>query len=255
MRKPFIAGNWKMNKTVKEAVSLVKELQDKVKNVNDVEIGVCTPAIDLVSVKEVVADSVIKLGAQNMHWEIEGAYTGEISGPMLAEMDIDYVILGHSERREYFGETDWDISRKVKAALKNDLIPIICVGETLKERKKEQTESKVKLQVEAALSGLCDEDVKKVVIAYEPIWAIGTGESATPEEANRVIKHIRQVIKAMYSAIADEVRIQYGGSVKPHNVEEIMKQEDIDGALVGGASLDAESFSQLVLKTQQIYAG
>ncbi len=255
MRKPFIAGNWKMNKTVKEAVSLVKELHNKVKDVNDVEIGVCTPAIDLVSVKNVVADSVIKLGAQNMHWESEGAYTGEISGPMLTELGINYVILGHSERREYFGESDWDISRKVKAALKNNLKPIICVGETLEERKKEQTESKVKLQVEAALSGLCADDVKKVVIAYEPIWAIGTGESATPEEANRVIKHIRQVIKDMYSAIADEVRIQYGGSVKPHNVEEIMKQEDIDGALVGGASLDAESFSQLVLKTQQIYAG
>jgi len=255
MRKPFIAGNWKMNKTVSEAVSLVEELKDKVKEVNNVEIGVCTPAVDLTVVKKVVNNSNIKLGAQNMYWEDEGAYTGEISGPMLAELEMDYVILGHSERRQYFGETDWDINRKVKAAFKNNLKPIVCVGETLEERNKEQTESKVKIQVEAALSGLSKEEVKNSVIAYEPIWAIGTGESASPEEANRVIEYIRQVIKKSYSDTANNIRIQYGGSVKPHNVEEIMNQEHIDGALVGGASLNADSFSQLVFKTQQIYGG
>ncbi len=254
MRTPFIAGNWKMNKTISEAVLLLKELADRVKNVPTVEIGVCTPAIDLAAVKEIAMESGIKVGAQNMHWEDAGAYTGEISGPMLAELDIDYVILGHSERRQYFAETDWDINRKVKAAFKNGLKPIICVGETLAERKKKETESKVKIQVEAALSGISASNVEKAVIAYEPIWAIGTGESATPEEANRVIAYIRQIIAENYGDSADKVRIQYGGSVKPHNVKEIMQQEEIDGVLVGGASLTAESFTRLIFSTQQIYA-
>ncbi|MFW6268775.1 MAG: triose-phosphate isomerase [Bacillota bacterium] len=251
MRTPFICGNWKMNKTVSEAESMVSALKNKVSNVTGVEIGVCPPAVDLTSVQTIIEDTNIKLGGQNLHWEDSGAYTGEVSGPMLSEIGAEYVIVGHSERRQYFGETDQTVNFKVKAAFKHGLKPIICVGETLEERKKEEIEDKVTLQVKAALTGLDDGEVKKVVIAYEPIWAIGTGESATPEEANRVISIIRDVLRKEYGSIADEeIRIQYGGSVKPHNVEELMQQEEIDGALVGGASLEAESFASLVKKTE-----
>ena len=246
MRKPFIAGNWKMNKTVSEAEELVKGLKNLVSDVEDVEIAVCPPAIDLVSVQNIIKDSNVKLGAQNMHWEESGAFTGEMSGPMLKEIGTDYVILGHSERREYFGETDQSVNRKVKAAFSHDLKPIICVGETLEERKKGETENKVKKQVSSALAGLEKGQVSDVVIAYEPIWAIGTGESASAEEANNVISYIRGVIDHEYPGEAKKVRIQYGGSVKPHNVAEFMEQEDIDGALVGGASLTAEDFAGVI---------
>lgn len=252
MRTPFICGNWKMNKTISEAEALVSDLKDRVKNISNVEIGVCPPAVDLMAVKKIVADSNIKTGAQNLHWEKNGAYTGEISGPMLNEIGVEYVIIGHSERREYFGETDQKVNIKVKAAFASNLKPIICVGETLEERKKGETETKVELQVRAALTGLTDQQVENLVIAYEPIWAIGTGESATAEEANNVIKYIRNVIAEDYGNIAQKVRIQYGGSVKPHNTEELMQQEEIDGALVGGASLSAESFAEIISITSSL---
>jgi triosephosphate isomerase len=246
MRQPFIAGNWKMNKTVSEAKELVDELKGLVSGVEDVEIAVCPPAIDLVSVQAIVKESNIKLGAQNMHWKESGAYTGETSGHMLQEIETDYVILGHSERREYFNETDQAVNRKVKATFTYDLKPIICVGETLQEREDGETEDKVKRQVSTALAGLESEQVSDVVVAYEPIWAIGTGESASAEEANNVISYIREVIAEDYPDQAELIRIQYGGSVKPHNVAEFMEQEDIDGALVGGASLTADAFAGII---------
>lgn len=253
MRKPFIAGNWKMNKTVSQAVSLVENLKEEVSGIDNVEIGVCPPALDLVPVQKVIKESKIKLGAQNMHSEDSGAYTGEISGPMLAEINTDYVIIGHSERREYYGETDLSVNQKVRAAFENNLKPIVCVGETITEREKGETETKVELQVKAALTDLDPGQVQQMVIAYEPIWAIGTGESATAEEANKVIGFIREVIASEFGDSADRVRIQYGGSVKPHNVEEFMEQKHIDGALVGGASLTADSFAQIVTKTSEMY--
>ena len=249
MRTPFICGNWKMNKTVAEAEAMVSDLKDKVVDIDNVEIGVCAPEIDLVSIQNIIADSNIKLGAENLYWEDSGAYTGEVSGPMLKEAGCEYVIIGHSERREYFGETDQTVNFKVKAAFRNDLKPIICIGETLEEREKDGIKDKVTLQVKAALTGLSSDQVKEVVLAYEPIWAIGTGESATAEEANRVIGIIRDVLRDEYPEAAEAVRIQYGGSVKPWNIEEFMQEEEIDGALIGGASLEAESLAEIAAKT------
>lgn len=253
MRKPFIAGNWKMNKNIDEAEKLVRALKEKVKSVDNVEIGVCPTSLCLAKVKEILIDSNIKTGAQNIYWEDSGAFTGEISAKMLADMGVEYTIVGHSERRQYFDENDQDVNRKVKSAFENGIKPIICVGETLSERKAEETEDKVKFQVRAALAGLTDEQVEQAVIAYEPIWAIGTGETASAEEANRVIGVIRESIRRDFSEAADKIRIQYGGSVKPHNVEEIMAQEEIDGALVGGASLSADSFAEIITKTSKLY--
>ena len=253
MREPFIAGNWKMNKTVSEAVSLVKNLTEETEGIEGVEIGVCPPTVDLVSVQEVIDKTKIKLGGQNFHWEESGAFTGEISGPMLAEIGAEYVIIGHSERREYFGETDHNVNLKVRAAFENELKPIICVGETISERKKGETKTKVELQVKAALTGLTAEQAENVVIAYEPIWAIGTGESATAKQANEVIGYIREVIGQELGDVAERIRIQYGGSVKPHNAEELMGQPEIDGALVGGASLQADSFAAIITKTAALY--
>lgn len=249
MRTPFIAGNWKMNKTVSESKELVTGLKEKVVNVDDVEIAVCPPAIDLVSVQEIIKDSNIKLGSQNVHWEESGAFTGELSGTMLKEIGLSYAIIGHSERRQYFGETDLTVNRRARATFEYGLKPIICVGETLVERENGETEAKVRLQVKAALNGFDEEQVKESVIAYEPIWAIGTGKSADAIEAQRVIKYIRDVIREDYPQAAEAIRIQYGGSVKPYNIEEFISKEDIDGALVGGASLEAESFAQIVLKS------
>lgn len=246
MRKPLIAGNWKMYKTMSEAEELVKILKDRLAGIDDVEIAVCPPAVNLVPVYNIIADSNIKLGAQNMYWEESGAYTGEISGPMLKEIGATYVIIGHSERREYFQESDEDVNRKVKAAFKYGLKPIICVGETLEEREAGKTMDKVKGQIKAALAGLSKEQIAETVIAYEPIWAIGTGRTATAEDANEVIKVIRDLVREDFAEAADKMRIQYGGSVKPSNIEELMAQPEIDGALVGGASLDAESFVQIV---------
>ncbi|MEJ6952314.1 triose-phosphate isomerase [Natronospora cellulosivora (SeqCode)] len=246
MRKPFIAGNWKMNKTVSEAEALVNALKEKVAGITEVEIAVCPPAVNLVPVKNLTSDSNIQVGAQNMYWEESGAFTGELAGPMLKEVGVNYVILGHSERREYFNESDEDVNKKAKAAFKYGLKPIICVGETLEEREAGKTIDKVKTQIKADLAGFSDQELEDTVIAYEPIWAIGTGKTATAEDANEVIGKIRDLIREDFADTADKVRIQYGGSVKPNNVEELMAQPEIDGALVGGASLDADSFAQVV---------
>ncbi|KDR93894.1 triosephosphate isomerase [Peptoclostridium litorale DSM 5388] len=246
MRIPIIAGNWKMNKTIKEAVAFIEEIKPQIEG-TDVEVILCAPFILLKDMKEVSKGSNIKIGAQNMHFEESGAYTGEVSVLNLKEIGMDYVIIGHSERRQYFGETDENVNKKVKKALEYDINPIVCVGETLEERQAEKTRDKVKLQVEKAIEGLTHEQASRIVVAYEPIWAIGTGMAATSSDANEVIEYIRQTLESIYSSeTAEKIRVQYGGSVKPQNVEEIMNEPDIDGALVGGASLDPQSFVKLV---------
>ena len=246
MRKPIIAGNWKMHKTIAEAIEFVNDIKDKVNN-TDVEAVICAPFTLLKDLKEATKGTNIKIGAQNMHYAEQGAFTGEISAPMLKELNIDYVVLGHSERRQYFNETNETVNKKVIKALEEGIDPILCVGETLEEREASETKNVCKEQTEKALVGVSAEDMKKVVIAYEPVWAIGTGKTATAEDANDVIAYIREVVKGLYGEeISEEVRIQYGGSVKPSNVAEIMNQSDIDGALVGGASLLASDYTELV---------
>ena len=246
MIKPIIAGNWKMHKTIAEAVEFVNDIKDKVNN-TDVEAVICAPFTLLKDLKEATKGTNIKIGAQNMHYADQGAFTGEISAPMLKELNIDYVVLGHSERRQYFNETNETVNKKVIKALEAGIDPILCVGETLEEREASETKNVCKEQTEKALIGVSAEDMKKVVIAYEPVWAIGTGKTATAEDANDVIAYIREVVKGLYGEeISEEVRIQYGGSVKPSNVAEIMNQSDIDGALVGGASLLSSDYTELV---------
>ncbi|TCO79457.1 triose-phosphate isomerase [Marinisporobacter balticus] len=246
MRIPIIAGNWKMHKTIKEAVEFVENIKDRVKG-TDVEVVLCTPYTLLQSVKEATKGTNIKIAAQNMHWEENGAFTGEVSPLMLNEIGVDYCVIGHSERRQYFNETDETVNKKVHTALKYGIKPIICVGETLEQRENGETNTFVKSQVVKAFKDIESKKVLDIVIAYEPIWAIGTGKTATSEEANEVIYQIREVIKELYGEdIYTEIRIQYGGSVKPNNIEEIMNQEDIDGALVGGASLKSDDFVELV---------
>ena len=246
MRKPIIAGNWKMNKTPSEAKALVTELIPLVKDANcDVVVGV--PAVNFAAVSEAIKGTNIKLGAQNMHWKESGAYTGELSAAMLKECGVEYVILGHSERRQYFGETDATVNLRTLAAVKAGLTPIICVGEKKEEREAGYTNALVAYQTLIALSGLTAEQVAKVVIAYEPVWAIGTGLTATDEQANETIGVIRKALARKYGqAIADQVRIQYGGSMNPKNVKGLMAQPEIDGGLIGGASLKAEDFSKVV---------
>lgn len=246
MRIPIIAGNWKMNNTTDEAVKLVNEIKAGVGE-TDVKVVVCCPFTILGEVKKALEGSNIKLGAQNMHWEDSGAYTGEISADMLKEQGVDYVIIGHSERRQYFNETDETVNKKVKKALAKGLLPILCVGETLEERETDKTYEIVKAQILKALDNVEAKEMKDIVIAYEPVWAIGTGKTASPEEANAVIAYIRNVIKEKYGEdISEIVPIQYGGSVKASNATEIMNQTDIDGALVGGASLKAEEFLGII---------
>ncbi len=245
MRTPMIAGNWKMNMTVSEGSKMVKNLIPLVKDARDVEIAVCPPATELYLIKMVLEGTNIGLGAQNMHWEDSGAYTGEISPVMVQEL-CQYVIIGHSERRQYFGETDETVNKKVKAAIKLGLIPIVCVGETLEEREAGQTEKVCERQVLAALDELSAYEIAKLIIAYEPIWAIGTGRSATSDDANETIGYIRRIVENEFYDTAQMLRILYGGSVKPNNISEYMQQSEIDGALVGGASLDAESFAAIV---------
>ena len=245
MRTPLIAGNWKMNKTVSAGAELAKTLIPLVQDAGEVEIAICPPAVDLYLIKMVLEGSNINLGAQNMHWEDNGAFTGEISPVMLKEL-CQYVIIGHSERRQYFAESDENVNKKVKAALSHGLIPIICIGETLEEKEAGQTEKVCERQALAALDGLASEQIAGLVIAYEPIWAIGTGRSATSQDANETIGFIRRVVQNEFADAAIKMRILYGGSVKPHNISEYMKESEIDGALVGGASLDAESFAGIV---------
>ncbi|MEG0051131.1 MAG: triose-phosphate isomerase [Terrisporobacter sp.] len=245
MRKPIIAGNWKMNKTIAEAVEFVNEIKGKL-NDESVDAVICAPFTLLKDIKEATKGTNIKVAAQNMHFEESGAFTGEISPGMLKEIGMDYVVIGHSERREYFNETDETCNKKVLKALEVGINPILCCGETLEERETDKTKDVVKTQVVAGLANVKAEDLKKVVVAYEPIWAIGTGKTATAEQANDVIAYIREVIASIYGELANEVRIQYGGSVKPGNVVEIMGQSDIDGALVGGASLQPADYMALV---------
>lgn len=245
MRKPIIAGNWKMHKTITEALEFVNEVKDRVNN-DKVEAVICAPFTLLKDLKQATKGTNIKIGAQNMHFEEKGAFTGEISPLMLKELDMDYVVIGHSERRQYFNETDETVNKKVLKALEVGIDPILCVGETLEEREAGNTKDVCKVQVEKALENVSKEDLAKVVIAYEPVWAIGTGKTATSEDANDVIAYIREVVANLYGELANEVRIQYGGSVKPSNVAEIMNQSDIDGALVGGASLEANDYVELV---------
>lgn len=246
MRKPIIAGNWKMFKTVSESVVFVREVQGKAE-VEGVESVLCAPFTNLPALVEAVKGTSIKIGAQNLHWEDNGAFTGEISGVMLKDLGVDYVIIGHSERRAYFAETNETVNKKVLAAFKHGLTPIVCVGEKLEERESGHTKQVCKVQAEAALQGLSSEQAAQVVIAYEPIWAIGTGRSSTAEDANEVIAYIRERVGAQCNAqTAAAIRILYGGSVKPANIAEYMKQPDIDGALVGGASLEPASYVQLV---------
>lgn len=245
MRKKIVAGNWKMNKTPKEAVALVELLKDKV-NTDKVDVVFCVPAVDLVPVLEAVKGTNIAVGAQNMFYEESGAYTGEIAPGMLTEIGVKYVVIGHSERRQYFAETDETVNKKVKKALEHNLIPIMCCGETLEQRELGINIEFVRMQVKAGLSGISAEDVKKVIVAYEPIWAIGTGKTASSQQAEEVCGAIRQVLSEVYDkATADEVRIQYGGSVNGKTAAELFAMENIDGGLVGGASLK-EEFSQIV---------
>ncbi|HEX2911113.1 MAG TPA: triose-phosphate isomerase [Chloroflexia bacterium] len=250
-RTPIIAGNWKMNKTVEEALALVDEMLDDLEVYEDVEIVLAPPFVALYPLLDLVEDTSIRLGAQNMYFKESGAFTGEVSPLMLREM-CDYVIIGHSERRAYFHETDEDVNQKAKAAIKHDLKPIIAVGENLEQRESGQTDEWVANQVRKALQGISEDDINSVVIAYEPIWAIGTGRAATGEMANQVCQLIRNTIAELYSQnIANQIRIQYGGSVTGDNIEEFIKQPDIDGALVGGASLKAADFVKIVARTDE----
>ncbi|MBO8168432.1 MAG: triose-phosphate isomerase [Thermoanaerobacteraceae bacterium] len=247
MRTPIIAGNWKMHKNAAEGAALVEELKKEVQDVTDVEVVVCPPFTTLAAAKKAAKGSNIKVGAQNMHWEEAGAYTGEISPAMLQELAVDYVIIGHSERRQYFNETDETVNRKVKTAFAYGFKPIVCVGETLEEREKGITQEVIEKQVKNGLADLAPADVANLVVAYEPIWAIGTGKTASSEDAEKVIAFIRLVVAGMYGdKQAEQMRIQYGGSVKPNNIKELMAQPNIDGALVGGASLKADSFAAIV---------
>ena len=242
MRTPFIAGNWKMNKTGTEAADFAHELKTAVEGVEDVEIGICPPATALSAVCSALKGSGIGVGAQNMYWEDSGAFTGEISADMILDAGCTHVIIGHSERRSYFGETDETVNKKVKKALGKGLIPIVCVGETLDQRKNGTAEETVTRQVKQGLAGISEEDSQKIVIAYEPVWAIGTGETA-----HEMHKSIREIYSSIFSEESGNgLRIQYGGSVKPENVKEIMAQPDVDGALVGGKSLAVDSFNAII---------
>lgn len=246
MRKPIIAGNWKMNKTPQEAAELIAELKPLVKEA-EAQVVVCVPAVDIPAAVQAVRGSKIKVGAQNVHFKESGAYTGELSAQMLKACKVDYVIIGHSERRQYFGETDETVNLRTLAAVRAGLTPIICVGEKKEQREAGYTDDLVSYQTLTALTGLSKEEVAKVVIAYEPVWGIGTGLTATDEQANETIGVIRKAIAGKYGkAAAGKVRIQYGGSMKPSNVKGLMAQPEIDGGLIGGASLKAEDFSKVV---------
>jgi len=246
MRIPVIAGNWKMNKNIVESVSLVKELKDFVRGIKGVDIVVCPSFTSLWVTKEIINGTNIHLGAQSMYWETKGAFTGETSPLMLKDVGCEYVVLGHSERRQYFKETSEEVARKTEVALSVNLIPIMCVGEKLEEKESGKTESIIKQEIKALFSKIDSTLVARIIIAYEPIWAIGTGRSSSSQDANLIIKFIRELFSSEYgSKIAERIRILYGGSVDPKNIKEFMNESDIDGALVGGASLHALSFSQI----------
>ncbi|MEW6617835.1 MAG: triose-phosphate isomerase [bacterium] len=253
MRRPIIAANWKMNKTTKKAIQFVTELKEQLANYTGVEVVVCPPFTALSGVKEVLQDSKIVIGAQNMYPEPAGAVTGEISPLMLIDVDCEYVIIGHSERRILFNETDEIINKKLKVASTYRLRPILCIGEHIEERDAGKTEKVVYQQLINGLADIGKDDILKMVIAYEPIWAIGTGRTSTPEDANAIHKFIRQTLNDIYDEkVASKIRIQYGGSVRPDNIDALMSQSDIDGVLVGGASLDVRSFVRIVKFKREI---
>ncbi len=248
MRRRIIAGNWKMNKNLSESIGLISELKSKMsEKPENVDVLIFPPYTSLETASALTKDSPIKLGAQNMHQADSGAFTGEISADMLKSVGCEYVILGHSERRHIFGETDELINEKIKKALSKDLIPVFCIGETLEERESGITKDVIRSQVEKGLNGVSEDELSRVIIAYEPVWAIGTGKTATPEQAQEVHKFIRELIQNNYSSqAAENVIILYGGSVKPENASTLLAEEDIDGALVGGACLKAESFAGII---------
>ena len=247
MRRPIIAGNWKLNNTIKESLELVTLLKRELSDVSDVDMVVCPVFTALAEVADLLIESNIRVGAQDLYWEDSGAFTGQVSAPLIKEAGAEYVIIGHSERRQYFAETNETVHKKIKAALKHALVPIVCIGETLSERESNQTFKVIQTQCDEALKGFSDEQMQIMIMAYEPVWAIGTGKTATPVQAQEVHQFIRQwLVKAYNEEVAESVRIQYGGSVKPENAAELMQQPDIDGALVGGASLKSESFVKII---------
>ena len=251
MRKFIIAGNWKMYKNIVEAIELANGLKRELFELSsdDIDIVLCPPFTALSEVAEVIANSNIKLGAQDVYWQDEGAFTGEVSPLMLKDAGCQFVIIGHSERRQFFGETNKGVNSKIKAALKHGLTPIVCVGESLKEREADQTFKILDDHIQNGLKDISESEILKLVIAYEPVWAIGTGKTATPAQAQEAQKYIRDLLIKMYNKeLASETRIQYGGSVKPENTQELMQQPDVDGALVGGASLKIETFAEIVKK-------
>lgn len=246
LRKAVIAGNWKMNKTPSEAKELITELKPLVANA-DCDVVICVPFVDLQVALEETAGTNIKVGAENCHWATNGAFTGEVAAPMLKEMGVEYVVIGHSERRQYFGETDDTVRDRTRAALDNGLTVILCVGETLEQREKNITFETVATQTKIALTGVSEEELDKIIIAYEPVWAIGTGKTATDEQANEVNHYIRELIAELYSKeAADKFVVQYGGSMNAGNAEGLVAQEDIDGGLIGGASLKPADFAKIV---------
>jgi len=255
-RKPLIAGNWKMFKTGPEAKELTSRLKSLVSDIVDVDVMVAPPFTALAVVAEAAQDSVIYLGAQDLFWETEGAYTGQISAPMLTAAGCSYVIIGHSERRQFFGETNKTVNRKIKAALEGELIPVLCVGESEAQRDNEQTFSVVKTQLKEGLEGIDTPGLERLIVAYEPIWAIGTGKTATSEQAQEVHEFIRKQMETIGgNSIAKTLRILYGGSVKPKNIAGLMAKDDIDGALVGGASLDADTFAGIIRPCSHLAEG
>ncbi len=246
MRKKIVAGNWKMYKTIPEAVDLVKKIIPLVKNA-DMDVVVCPNYVCLSEVSKLLSGTKVGLGAQDMHWEKEGAFTGKTSGGMLKSAGVEYVIIGHSEQRTYFHETNETVNQKVKAALEIGLKPIVCVGEVLQERESGKTEQVVRSHVEGAFAGIGEQGARQCVIAYEPVWAIGTGKTATPEQAQEVHAFIRGLLSKLYNgSLAQDVRIQYGGSMKPENAKALLSQADIDGGLIGGAALKADSFAGII---------
>lgn len=252
MRTPLLAGNWKMFKTVREATVLVEDLLKATETVYDRDMVVCPPFTALHAVGKLLEGKKIRLGAQDLYWEDEGAYTGEVSAGMLRDVGCDFCVIGHSERRKYFGESDGDVSRKVLKALEFGLVPIVCVGETLEEREAGRTEDVVRTMVVGAVKGLTSSQGEKLVIAYEPVWAIGTGKTDTPEEADRTIGMVRRELGDVFGwSTAESIRILYGGSVKPDNIDGFMARPQIDGALVGGASLKADGFARIINYQQE----
>jgi triosephosphate isomerase len=251
MRHPFIAGNWKMFKTVHDTVVYVKEFRSVVKDIEDVEIVVAPPFTAIHAAAEAARNSNVGIAAQNLYWEREGAFTGEVSGAMVREAGAEYIIIGHSERRQHFAETDASVNRKLRAALSAGLIPIVCIGETLDERERNETPAVLDRQIKDGFDGITGEQIGALVIAYEPVWAIGTGRTATAAQAQEAHAHVRQRLHQWFgAAAADECHVIYGGSVKPDNTRDLVGQPDVDGALVGGASLDLKSFSEIIRRAR-----